>query len=182
MSYPTYEEWFASLSQEDRAKTGELISKLRDLGADRPELWARAEVSAEASPQLVRFLILRKFWPLLIDGWSRDPDSWMGRMIEAAERNPKGHFADAGLAMKRMKACGVSVADIVSVLRMASFEAAFGVLDLFDEGCDLDAPPDFPTWCIMEADPDGNLTGRHITSLHESLLTMDPSGRDGGAG
>ncbi len=175
MSYPTYEEWFASLSQDEQAAANALVSKLRALGANEPELWVRSEMS-EDIPQFARFLVLRHIWPALIDSWGREPDRWIGQAIEMAERNPKGHFADAGLALKRMRACGVSAEDIASVARMASYETAFGVLDLIDTP---DAPSDAPAWRLMEADRDGKLTGRHVAGLHEDILTMDPSGREG---
>ena len=95
----------------------------------------------EDIPQFARFLVLRHIWPALIDSWGREPDRWIGQAIEMAERDPKGYFADAGLALKRMRACGVSPEDIASVVRMASYKTAFGVLDLIDTP---DAPSDAP--------------------------------------
>ncbi len=178
MSYPSYEHWFASLSPEEQERTNELVSKLRALGAVRPEDWARSEIS-EDIPQFARFLILRKIWPDIIDRWRREPGVWIDRLIEIAERNPKERFADAGLALKRMRQSGVSAEDIASVTRMAAYEAVFDVLDTIDTGCDFDSPFEGPDWSLMEVRPDGELTGRLVGGLHEDILSMDPSRREG---
>lgn len=34
-------------------------------------------------------------------------------------------------------------------------------------------------WSVMESGEDGRRTGRPLSGLHEDLLTMEPSGRDG---
>ncbi|GGX84231.1 hypothetical protein GCM10010515_59760 [Streptomyces fructofermentans] len=34
-------------------------------------------------------------------------------------------------------------------------------------------------WVVMESGDDGSPTGRALSGLHEDLLSMDPSGRDG---
>jgi hypothetical protein len=176
--YPTYDEWFATLSTDQQSKANELVSTLRALGADCPEDWARSEVS-EDIPQLARFLVLRRIWPDLIDSWRREPDRWIRQSVEAAGRNPKGHFADAGAALRRMTESGVSTADIASVARMVAYETAFGVVDIIDEGHEPDAPSTAPRWALMEFGADGRMTGRDVCSLHEDILSMDPSGREG---
>ena len=94
MSYPSYEQWYASLSSGEREKADALLSKLRTLGAAHPEDWVRSEVSEDIA-QLIRFLVLRTIWPGLVDSWTRDPERWTGQLIEKAERNPKDYFADA---------------------------------------------------------------------------------------
>lgn len=49
-----------------------------------------------------------------------------------------------------------------------------------DEGYDVDAPDDAPGWVLLETeDPESDVTGRDVGGLHESLQTLDPSGRDG---
>src|SRR5262249_3953320 len=43
-----------------------------------------------------------------------------------------------------------------------------------------DAPEDAPGWRLMETRPPSDqLTGRDVGGLHEDILMLDPSGRDG---
>jgi len=48
---------------------------------------------------------------------------------------------------------------------------------------DVDSPPEAPGWMLVEIktaeDGEYESTGRHIGGLHESLLSADPSGREG---
>src|SRR3990170_3902663 len=176
MNDPTYDRWFATLSAAQQAKASELVSILRALNADDPESWAQSEIS-EDIPQLARFLALRRIWPEYIDSWTREPDRWVMQSVNGAGDNPQEHFADAGAALGRMTERGVSPADIASVARMVAYETAFAVLDHIDEGYDPNAPEDAPGWLLMETRADGRTTGRHIRALHESILSMAPSGR-----
>jgi len=178
MNNPTYDRWFATLSAAQQAKASELVSIFRALNADDPESWAQSEIS-EDIPQLARFLALRRIWPEYIDSWTREPDRWVTQSVNGAGNDPQGDFADAGAALKRMTERGVSPADIAAVARMVAYETVFAVLDHIDEGYDPDAPEDAPGWLLMETRADGRTTGRHVRGLHESILTMDPSARDG---
>lgn len=70
--------------------------------------------------------------------------------------------------------------DLSQALRLAAYEAVFTVLSVLDEGYDPQAPADAPGWQLMETDnPSSQLTGRHVGSLHEDILSLDPSGREG---
>jgi hypothetical protein len=138
----------------------ELTRRMRDLGADDPAGWAASEIE-EGIPQQARFLFLRRIWPDAIDGWRRG---------EEIRRIPAG---------ARLLDSGASQDDLATMLRAAAYEAAFTVVDRIDGGYDPDAPSDAPGWALMEVGPDDNLTGRVIGGLHESLLGVDPSGRDG---
>ncbi len=81
--------------------------------------------------------------------------------------------------MARMRAAGISDADIAAVARMAAYNTAFQILDRLDEGYYPAIDNSDPGWVLMERDYDGNLTGRQVNALHEDLLMLDPSGRDG---
>jgi hypothetical protein len=73
----------------------------------------------------------------------------------------------------------VSAQDLGSIARMVAYETAFGVLNRVDEGYDPEAAEGAPGWALIETDADGNPTDRHVRGLHESVLSMDPSGREG---
>jgi hypothetical protein len=52
-------------------------------------------------------------------------------------------------------------------------------------GIDEGGDPEFndaPNWALVEVGPEGNATGWIGGDLHEDLLILDPSGRDGAAG
>ena len=178
MAYPTYEEWFASLSSEKRQKTTDLVAQFRAAGCDDPEGWARSEVS-ENFAQFARFLVLQSLWWGQIDSWQRDQDRWISRTIDDAKRDPKGFFSDAGIALAHMKERGVLASDIAALARMVAYSTVFGTLNRIDEGQPLRIPPGSPGWCLMEVDADGRPTDRQVGGLHESILSMDPSGREG---
>jgi hypothetical protein len=177
-AYPTFEEWFRGLTAAERRRTSELLATFKALGADDPEGWTRSEIS-EDIPQLARFLLLRGVWPDLIDSWSRDPQNWTEKLAREAAEKPKEFFADAGLALGRALAAGVSASDLGSIARMVAYETAFGVLNRVDEGYDPDAAEGSPGWVLIETDADGTPTDRRVPGLHESVLTMDPTGREG---
>lgn len=178
MSYPSYEEWFDALPPRKKERATRLAAAFREFGAPDPESWARSEIS-EDKPQFARFLVLRSIWPDEIDRWAREPDRWILKAVEEAAGRPNGLFADAGLAMARMLDRGVSFTDIASVARLVAYSTAFGVLQHIDEGCDEAVSDDAPGWCLVETSAKGRPTGREIGGLHESILMMDPSGREG---
>ncbi|MBE1588695.1 hypothetical protein ACFPOI_54845 [Nonomuraea angiospora] len=117
---------------------------------------------AENIPQLARFLALRHIWPTLINGWAA---------TSARESVP---------AAERLLAAGADRTDLVRVARSVAYETAFALLySITAHGYD-DEAPDAPGWRLMETTPAGELTGRSLQALHEDLLSMDPSGQEGG--
>ncbi|TMR99083.1 hypothetical protein [Nonomuraea basaltis] len=83
-------------------------------------------------------------------------------------------------AAHRLLSNGANRDDLTQLARTSAYEAAFGLLyRLTAYGQDDDAPDDYPGWRLVETTAAGELTGRAVQSLHESLLTMDPSGREG---
>lgn len=88
-------------------------------------------------------------------------EHWIDNVIRAAERDPDAPFSDLGPVLKRLLAAGAGRRDLSLIARHAAYEAVFGTLyALGDPGVD-----------------DG-----YIEMLHESLLTADPSGREGRPG
>jgi hypothetical protein len=141
----------------------DLVARMRDLGVEDPEGWAQSELQGDI-PQEARWLILRRIWAECIDGWTADDLS----AVPAARR-----AVDAGAAPE----------DVVRAMRAAAYEAAFGVLALIDEGYDAEAPADAPGWRLNEVRfdeaEDGLPSGRVVAGLHESVLSADPSAREG---
>jgi hypothetical protein len=138
----------------------DLTRRMAALGAPDPASWAESEIGENIAQQ-ARYIFLRSVWPNMIDPYS---DESVVRRIPAAAR-----LLDAGATM----------ADLSTALRAVAYETAFGVVERIDEGHDPDAPDDSPGWALMETDSEPKLTGRDVVGLHESLLTLDPSGREG---
>jgi hypothetical protein len=174
-----FEEWRKLLAPEDRKKADELLSAYKHFGASFAEELTRAEISS-GSPEFARYLFLRRLWPEVIDSWKRAPSEWIDRVASAAARNPEGHFADAGLALQKMRDRGVADEDIAAFARMVAYETTFAVLSLIGEGGDLASPLEVG-WRIEEVAPDGQPTGREMHGFHELILSMDPTGREGRA-
>ena len=139
----------------------ELTRLMTELGATDPAGWAASELS-EDIPQQARFLFLRSLWPDSIDSWGSE---------EAIRRIPAG---------KRLLDAGTSADDLSKLLRAVAYETAFSVVARIDEGYDPDAPEDAPGWILLETGTDERPTGRVVGGLHESLLELDSSGREGG--
>ncbi|WP_432868635.1 hypothetical protein [Microbispora rosea] len=149
------------MNDEDRAALLALRDSFAALGAADPDSWALSEIS-EDIPQQARFLALRRIWPELIDSWAAPG---------ALENIP---------AAARLLAHGADRSDLAQFARVTAFETVFGLLyNLTAAGRDGEAPDDSPGWRLMETTASGELTGRAVRHLHEDLLTMDPSGRDG---
>lgn len=173
MLTPVFEEWLATLAPSERRRALELLDRFNALGAEDAELRVRSEIS-EDIPQLARYLVLRSLWPDHVESWVRNAGAWIGNAVKAAGSRPEGNFAEAGRAVDRALAAGVSMTDLGAIARMIAFETAFGVLNHIDEGHDPAAGDDAPGWRLVETDADGAATGRPIIGLHEDILSMAP--------
>lgn len=85
----------------------------------------------------------------------------LNRAIAAANHRPDDPFADTGPAIERLLALGASPRDIGLIQRHAAYEAVFQTLYALD---------------------DPGVDDANVFMLHESLLTADPSGREGRPG
>jgi hypothetical protein len=84
-------------------------------------------------------------------------EQWIDNMIREAERSPNSSFADVGPVLKRLLAFGVTRREL-SLIARHNDEAVFGTLyALSDPGID----------------------DNDVEMLHESLLSADPSGKEG---
>jgi hypothetical protein len=156
--------------EQDR-RIRELSEVFRDLGADDPDDWARSEVE-EDIPQLATFLALRKMWRHAMP-WVDDPSGWIEVVVEDAD-DPNAAFPDAGQALRRMLAAGADPDDVLTVARMVALETLFSTVRTLDDGRDHAAPEDTPGWLLVETDPEGEPTGRVVSGLHESVLSLEP--------
>lgn len=88
-------------------------------------------------------------------------EQWVDNLIHEAERSPNSSFADVGPVLKRLLALGVTRRELCLIARHSAYEAVFGTLyTLSDPGID----------------------DNDVEMLHESLLSADPSGKEGRPG
>jgi hypothetical protein len=159
-SWPTWDEWLASLPAEARDRAIALAASFERRGAHDPQSWARAGVDDDVA-QMARFLILRRLWADVVGPWMTQdslPD------VEPA---------------RRLLAAGADAHDVMLLGRSAAYDAMVSMVGIIDAGADWDIAPDGPGWSLMETDADGESTGRPVSALHESLLETEPSGNDG---
>jgi hypothetical protein len=100
---------------------------------------------------------LTYLWTDVIDALSREHG--LDNVIANCRRRPNDAFGDAGAAIERMLAAGVSRHDLCRLLRLTAYEAVFGTL-----------------YALSEPGLDGD---EDAGTLYEELLMADPSGVDG---
>ena len=108
-------------------------------------------------PDRDRFL--RLIWEDVINPAMRG--AWIDNMIAASQKDSQSPFADTGEAIQRLLALGADRRDLSLVKRWAAYEAVFSTLYMLD---------------------DPGVDGGNVPMLHESLLTADPSGKEGRPG
>jgi alkylhydroperoxidase/carboxymuconolactone decarboxylase family protein YurZ len=155
----------------------ELVSLLTRARVRDAEAWADSQLEEDIA-QVARAIVLWRLWPEAIDRFTRDL-SWIDEVIAERERDSNAPFADAGAALSAALAAGVSPEDLGKIARFVAFSAVFSTLYRIDEGADYEFD-DGPGWILMEIDQEtGQPTGRDVGGLHESLLELDPTGREG---
>jgi hypothetical protein len=155
----------------------ELTDIFTRLGADDPEIWAKSQ-HEEGINQLHRFLFLRQAWKCVS---GEQDDSWIDRQIAHFHRRPDEPYAGVGRALERLLALGADRRDLVDLVRGTQAEALFSFSYLLSDPDLLDDEVEEVRemgWALVEADPEGNPTGRGIGFLHESVLEMDPTHRE----
>lgn len=156
----TWQSWLSGLTPSKRAAAESLRTQFEALGAADAPGWARSEID-ENQPQLARFVLLRSLWRGAIDGWAAPG---------ALEQVP---------AARRLLDAGADRDDLVVLARAIAYESVFAVVDELDCGGDVNVSGVDVGWAVMASGEDGCSTGRPLSGLHEDLLAMDPSGRDG---
>jgi hypothetical protein len=84
-------------------------------------------------------------------------EHWIDNCLRMSEKERDVQFGDAGSALARVLALGASRRDLSLLVRFAMYEGAFTALSLLE---------------------DPGVPDNERESLHESLLTADPSGKD----
>jgi hypothetical protein len=153
-----WDEWLETLPTAERAEAIALMSTFRDLGASRPESWARSQLE-EGIPQLSRFALMRSLW-------------------KAIDARVEPESLDNHPQAARLMAAGGSREDVVFLARVSAFDAVMDVIGLFDNGPDDDLGGRLPGWCVVETDRDYRPTSRVVGALHEGFASLDPSGRN----
>ncbi len=164
------------MSDEDTELT-ELTELFRSLGARRPDQWASSQIRQKI-PQLHRYLFLRQAWTQVFD---ETDDSWIERVIDGAGRSPEGPFSGQGQAIERMLSLGVRRSDIVDLVRSSQAEAISGLCYLLDDPLLHDEENERVRslgWALVATNEDFEPTGEVIGGLHESVLEVDPTGRE----
>lgn len=162
---------------DEGPELSELTELFRSLGAKRPDSWASSQIR-EQIPQLHRFLFLKQAWGQVVD---ETDDSWIERLVDAANRSPSGPFAARGQAIERMLSLGVSRSDIVDLVRSSQVEAISGLCYLLDDPSLYDEEDERVRsvgWALVATNEDFEPTGKVIGGLHESVLDTDPTGRE----
>ena len=85
-------------------------------------------------------------------------EHWIDNAIRDSERQPDSPLADLGPALKRLLAVGATRRDLSLVARASAYESVFSTL-----------------YALSDPGVDGN----DVEMLHESLLSADPSGKEG---
>ena len=154
---------------------GELTALFACLGASDPELWARSQVE-EGIPQLMRYLFLKAAWKDV----NRDGDtSWIAREISDATAHPATPYAGLGLGLEHCVKQGVDPSVLNEMIRCAQARMIFRMSYLLDDpNCDDLEELEDVSWGLFQTDDDGRPTGPLIEGLHESVLELDPTGRE----
>jgi hypothetical protein len=151
----------------------ELTKLFETLGARNPESWASSQIN-EGFSQLHRFLFLRQAWSHVLH---EDAASWVDYHIQEAEKNPTAPFSGMGAALKRAIAAGVEREDLTQIARGVQAELLSQVCYMLDDNGLTEPELKGVGWGLFETDEDGN-PGAPIYSLHESVLDVDPTGRE----
>ena len=169
--YATYKAWFEALPDADKERTNSLIAQFKAVDAPTRQEWVRSEVS-ENLPQLAMYLLLHDVW-VHIDAVVDEADMWIGDALLPSANPDLPLFTDANRAIQKMREAGLSQADIVAVARLAAYNTAWGIVQSIDREQAFQAGEGAPGWRLMETNAAGELTGRDLGGLHESLLSLE---------
>lgn len=154
------------------AKIEALAQRFAALGAPDPRSWAESEIN-EGIPQLASYLFLRQAWRQVVP---EDDPAWIAAEIEGAENERDAPFAGAGHALARLRALGVSDADLTDLVRGMQAQLLSGLVYLLDDPSLQDEPAaEAVTWALCQITGEGAVV---MDGLHESVLATDPTGRE----
>lgn len=161
---------------DESAKIRELTENFRALGAVDQESWARSQVQ-EGIPQYARFVFLRQMW----QGVVREGDTgWIDSEIALARRQPRNPGASLGPVLTRLLDAGVSRSDITELARVMQWQTLASIAEQIDDsGAESYPSTEMPRvhWALCETTEAGEVL-HTIAALHESVLEVEPSGRE----
>ncbi|HEV3480428.1 MAG TPA: hypothetical protein VG144_13400 [Gaiellaceae bacterium] len=142
----------------------QLVAALRAVGCPDPEAWAQSELE-EDIPQFARYLLCKTIWEHGVEPW-RD-EATLDAFPEARA------LVDAGADREQLRLLGGKIA----------YETMTAIVNAIDEGTYVGpaaVPDDAPGWVIVELDGRSlKPTGRKAGFIHESILSVDPTGTEG---
>jgi hypothetical protein len=116
--------------------------------------------------------------------WAKIPDeakvSWVRRVAKLPPSD--GPLGDLGPLVKKMLDAGLTAGEIARFAKLIGYETAIGIMYLLEDphACYEGFPPEPEQlqWRLYLIDPESKEPGETLRALHESLLSMDPSGRE----
>jgi len=156
-----------------KKQINELSEIFEKLGADDPSAWAASEVT-ENFPQLARFLFLRQAWRRIVP---EGDTSWIEREIEWASANPGRPTSGLGVSLGNLLALGAKKDDINEVIRVMQYRLLHDLCYLLEDPGDVEDEVKDIYWQLYEMNSKGK-PSRVIGGLYESVLSMDPTGRE----
>lgn len=151
----------------------ELTSLFERLGARDARAWASSQVK-ENIPQLHRYLFLRACWKHVV---SEDCISWIDHRVAQAKEHPQAPFAGMGAALERAVAAGVAREDLSQIARGMQVELLSALCYMLEDNGLTEPELKGIGWGLFQTDEEGNALAP-IYSLHESVLDLDPTGRE----
>lgn len=149
----------------------DLARRFSALGARDPDAWARSQIE-EGLPQLARYLFLRQAWRGVIP----DDSSWIAPAIASSAANPGGPGGELGPALARVvEKCGAE--DVTTVVRVMQWRVLASLSYLLDDP-NLGPEAEDVSWRLFQVDPDSGEPIVPIAGLHESVLEVEPTGRE----
>ena len=113
--------------------------------------------------------------------WEQIPDeenlTWLDNIATIkASNSPMGDYGDI---TRRMFAAGISKQDIARFAKCTAYETAFGILSVLDGDFDVDDEDEAAFFYQVRAiDEESEKSIGTLESMHESLQSADPTGRD----
>jgi hypothetical protein len=153
-----WDRWLAAKDTKTEERARVLLERFRAAGCnDDPEGWVRSEIDEDIA-QLARFVFLRRVWHDNIQHW---------RGTTRIDRWP--------LAQKLVAGEG-SLEELAFLCGAIATETVRSMLDVLDDVLVDMTESESPGWRLMEVDrATGELTGRTVDALHESLSEVaDP--------
>ncbi len=159
------------------ASLPELAAVFERLGARNPNTWARSQI-LEGIPQLHRYLFLRQCWQCVIE---EGHHHWIELHIAHAQQDPQAPFAGVGAALTRAIAAGAAREDLSQIARGIQVELLTQFCYLLEDNGLSEPDLTGVGWGLFQTDDEGRPLAP-IPSLHESVLELDPTGREMRAG